>query len=164
MDMTIDGMVTILAADARMTKPPLSSWSGARTPRVRPAVSPPRPLHRGANMGSLRGGIVPAHDPSSGARHRAAAVRRQRTSIAAAGRQHRHEHWRVDRHVRACSRIETRREGRSMRTASRDGSPIPDPSESVSADPAAPAFARSSFQRHPVPATRSHCRSTTQNT
>jgi len=72
-----------------------------------------------------------------GARHRAAAVRRQRASIAAAGRQHRHEHWRVDRHVRACSRIETRTEGRSMRTASRDGSPIPDPSESVSADPAA---------------------------
>jgi dihydrofolate reductase len=107
---------------------------------------------------------VPAHDPSSGARHRAAAVRRQRTNIAAAGRQHRHEHWRVDRHVRACSRIETRRVGRSMRTASRDGSPIPDPSESVSADPAAPAFARSSFQHHPVAATRSHCRSTTQNT
>src|SRR6266508_1410981 len=99
-----------------------------------------------------------------GARHRAAAVRRQRASIAAAGRQHRHEHWRVDRHVRACSRIETRRLGRSMRTASRDGSPIPDPSESVSADPAAPAFARSSFQHHPVAATRSHCRSTTQNT
>jgi len=46
MDMTIDGMVTLLAEDARMTKPPLSSWYGSRTPQEGPAVGPPRAVNR----------------------------------------------------------------------------------------------------------------------
>jgi hypothetical protein len=52
MDMTIDGMVTILAADARMTKPPLLSWSGGRTPECdQPSV------HRGRRTGEPTWGV-----------------------------------------------------------------------------------------------------------
>jgi len=55
MDIAIDGVVTILAEDARITKPPLS------TAIILPECdqpSPPKAVNRAADVGSPWGGIV----------------------------------------------------------------------------------------------------------